>query len=209
MWLEKGLCSGRQHSSRTNILLWLLQINTSTGTAQVQEWDREVGMDCRGGSRPPKSPKALWLSSRKVWKNELCVIPDLHRKWENWLQGGENLSIKRYPHQAWVIPPEHPISWTNTGTRIGDLFSLSLPLFLFNKYVLLSLPFLFYLFIHNPLSCAYIVGQELTYQFPCQVHTLIIKLCEFCGPSDFSHSFWPLAFVNLGCFLPPNGRMSL
>lgn len=62
----------------------------------------------RGESRPPKTPEAVQHTSIKV-QNRLHMRTNLHRKQETYLQGGENLYMKRYFHKAQMA---HPGPWT-------------------------------------------------------------------------------------------------
>lgn len=136
-WNKHPCCSSRRQSQHRTV---------QTG---IQP---KVGMDYREGWKPHKIPEALWPISRKVWKNRLCMITNLHRKPESYLQVREHLSIKTYPYkaQSHVHSQLNRISWINAGARTGDLF-----------YSLFSLFFLSFshLFIQNPLPCAYIEGQ--------------------------------------------------
>lgn len=107
------------------------------------------GMDCRGGSRPPKTLEAFQLISRKVHNNRWSMRTDLHNKWETYLQKGQA--------QVCVHPRglDIPISWSNTGVRTGDfsLFtshSFSLTLSSIQSSLLPHYPF-----TQNPLPCAY------------------------------------------------------
>lgn len=70
-----GPCGGRQRFSGTNILALVPgdKHNTNTGMRF------RMGMNCREGTRLPTTPKVLQTISRKVGKNRLCMITNLHR----------------------------------------------------------------------------------------------------------------------------------
>lgn len=59
-----------------------------------------MALDWRGISRPPKTPKGLQPISRNVWKNELCMMTNLHSEWETCLQGTKASLLK--------VPPSSP-----------------------------------------------------------------------------------------------------
>lgn len=106
-------------------------------TVQVQEWGQEVGMGFNVGLGTPKVPKAI---SRKVWKNGLCMITNLHRKWQASLWGGETCTYQdTFPSLGDVLQdiswsePVQLINWINAyqmdqWTRPVVLFSLCFPL---------------------------------------------------------------------------------
>lgn len=154
MWLQKGPYGAGQHLPGTNILV------LAPGEKHNQHKHR-IEAD-RGtwvlGDRDHQNPLTCF---RKGWKNGLCMITNLHRKWET-LQGRGSLPVKIYRHQALVCGyptgPGHPISCFHVGTRPGDLFFF-LPLSLLSLIFLSSLsPSLF---IQTPLLCTYRGTQGL------------------------------------------------
>lgn len=94
-----------QHFSGTNILVLVSGDKHNTihhkCRNKVKKWAWTVE---GGGSRPLKTLEALQPTSIKV-QNRLHMRTNLHRKQETYLQGGENLYIKRYPHKAQVAHP--------------------------------------------------------------------------------------------------------
>lgn len=166
----------------------------------MQGWGQEVGVGCRGESRPPKTPEALPTISRKVWKNRLLMITNLCRKQETYLQSRENLLINRYLHAAQcacsACATQHPELLDHARARTSLLLSASLCLFPFS-FSLFTLP------LHPKATamCLYSrSGPNLT-QFPCQV-----SICELLWILWLLSFLWPQASANLGCSLSLKGR---
>lgn len=61
-----------------------------------------------GAEQDHQRPWSLKLFSRKVCKDGLCVRTNLHWKWEPYLQGGKNLSIKDIPPRPVSLPCVYP-----------------------------------------------------------------------------------------------------
>lgn len=81
-------------------------------------------MDCRGASRPPKSPNALQPISRKKVKDRTALGKQFRWKVRNLSSEGR----KPTPPKPGQSPPARTMSRINAGIRAADLFS---PLFSF------------------------------------------------------------------------------
>lgn len=91
------------------------------------------------------------------------------------LQQKTSTTRVRKPHQP--PPPPRSLNIPSAGPTLepGLVTSCFLS---FIVFFFLSL-FSSHLFIQNPLSHPYTAGQGLTYQLPCQVCDLLLKLGEF------------------------------
>lgn len=113
-------------------------------------------------------------------EERLCIIKNLHRKWEIYLQGREIYLWEGTPTKPKQHPqdPGHPISWTHTETKTGSLS-------FFLSYLFLIL----HLYPKPTAICLYIIGQGLRYHFPCQVYNLLLtKLRVFADALIFADS---------------------
>lgn len=104
---------------------------------EAEKWACTAGGGNQGHPRPPKP---LWTISGKVWKNRLCMVTNLSRKRNVIFRGGGNLSIKRYPNQAWAEPPG---PWTSHQLDQCWNQNWKLVCFLPSFFLFLSIPFFF------------------------------------------------------------------
>lgn len=75
------------------------QHNTAQCTSRLRSWH-----GLQGRTRPPKTPKGFGPISRKVWKKGLCMITNLHRKQEIYLQGGKTYLLNATKPGSMCIP---------------------------------------------------------------------------------------------------------
>lgn len=166
---------------------------TTQHTAEAQKWDQGAGKNNRGRLRPPKELQNPLTHFQNGPEEQTAHANSFTWRGRNLIPGQGKITYKKVPPQSLGGISRTPchLYWCWTQDWWSPFLSFWSP---FN-FSIFS-PLYFYSII---ISIIIIIMEKNIYQFPCRVHSLLVKLCEsFFGP------FWllPFFFLTTGIHKP-------